>query len=456
MAVLDIVQARLGAPPVPSLAAAPALPPVASGTARFFGKDEPYWRLMIRGAGLLIVTLGIYRFWLATDQRRFLWANTEIAGDALEYAGTARELLIGFLVAVAVLVPLYVVLSLAALGSDIIGQLSGVIALALLALFGPFAIYRARRYRLTRTIFRGVRLHQTGSAWLYAAYSIAGWAVTLATFGIAYPLAQACLERYKMRHTFYGDVGGHFTGSGTQLFLRGIGLWILVLGPLLASILYAVANIDGTVVADAVERGGSNVLGIIESAIPNFSSALTVVVIASLWSVLAAGLLYPAFQALTLRWWTSGLRVGDMAANSRVRTGQMYGLYLRFVGYSTLFGLAMAVLALAVGLVFPLSVLDEDKFAELDSFAQIAGVIVGLAGYVVIMLGYSTIYQVTVKLRLWRLSFETAELTGLDALDRVNAAGAEFRFRRRAGRRAGYRRALGPYRRHGEVRPGHF
>jgi hypothetical protein len=33
-------------------------------------------------------------------------------------------------------------------------------------------------------------------------------------------------------------------------------------------------------------------------------------------------------------------------------------------------------------------------------------------------------YQVIVKLRLWRLSFETAELSGLEALDRVNAAGA--------------------------------
>ena len=55
---------------------------------------------------LLAVTLGIYRFWLATDMRRFLWSNTEIAGDSLEYTGTARELLIGFLIAIAILVPI--------------------------------------------------------------------------------------------------------------------------------------------------------------------------------------------------------------------------------------------------------------------------------------------------------------------------------------------------------------
>ena len=63
---------------------------------------------------LLLVTLGIYRFWLATDVRRFLWNNTEIAGDNLEYIGTARELLLGFLIAIALLVPIYAVFFLGA------------------------------------------------------------------------------------------------------------------------------------------------------------------------------------------------------------------------------------------------------------------------------------------------------------------------------------------------------
>src|SRR5215211_8713233 len=171
---------------VPSVPTAHS-PPVGPGTARFVGNEGSYWRLMIRGAVLLMFTLGIYRFWLATDQRRFLWANTEIAGDTLEYTGTARELLIGFLIAIAVLVPIYAGFFLAAMDLGIIGPISGVLAFVLLALFGHFAIYRARRYRLTRTVFRGVRLHQTGSAWLYAVYSMGWLAVTLLTAGLAYP-----------------------------------------------------------------------------------------------------------------------------------------------------------------------------------------------------------------------------------------------------------------------------
>ena len=59
---------------------------------RFLGQRRAYWRLLIRGALLLIVTLGIYRFWLTTDARRFLWANTEIDGDMWFREGGLTEI----------------------------------------------------------------------------------------------------------------------------------------------------------------------------------------------------------------------------------------------------------------------------------------------------------------------------------------------------------------------------
>src|SRR5712691_8314778 len=279
MTALDAAGPRSSVPAVPVVPSASAAGPPGTGTARFVGNERAYWRLMVRGALLLMVTLGIYRFWLATDQRRFLWANTVIAGDALEYTGTARELLIGFLIAIAALVPIYAGFFLAALDLGLIGRLSGVIAFVLLALFGHFAIYRARRYRLTRSVFRGVRLHQTGSAWLYAVYSMLWWAITLLTLGLAYPWAQANLERYKLRHTFYGDVPGRFAGTGTRLFLQGIALWLVVLGPFLVGLVYAIGSINWSALAEAVERGGDNVIGRIESASPNFGAALVFLVL---------------------------------------------------------------------------------------------------------------------------------------------------------------------------------
>src|SRR5881227_3964622 len=119
--------------PVARAETAPARPP---NGARFTGNESAFWRLLVRGAILLLVTLGIYRFWLATDVRRFLWSNTEIAGDGLEYIGTARELLLGFLIAIALLVPLNVVFFLSAFGRGWLSQISGLLALIVLALLG--------------------------------------------------------------------------------------------------------------------------------------------------------------------------------------------------------------------------------------------------------------------------------------------------------------------------------
>ena len=54
---------------------------------------------------------------------------------------------------------------------------------------------------------------------------------------------------------------------------------------------------------------------------------------------------------------------------------------------------------------------------------QIAGAIGLLVFYVMTMLGFSTIYQGTVKLALWRHGVESVEIDGLPVLDHVKAEG---------------------------------
>ena len=91
-------------PGPPSLPPLPKPPPMPVG---FSGSRSEFFHLVKRGAGLEFVTLGFYRFWLTTDIRRHLWTNTQIDGDGAEYTGRGKELLIGFLVALAILVPVY-------------------------------------------------------------------------------------------------------------------------------------------------------------------------------------------------------------------------------------------------------------------------------------------------------------------------------------------------------------
>ena len=401
--------------PLPVAADSPASAPIV----RFRGNVEAYWRLLIRGAVLLMVTLGIYRFWLATDIRRFLWANTEIAGESLEYTGTARELLIGFLIALAILVPIYSLFFIAALSLGLIGQLSSVLGFVVLAFLGHVAVYRARRYRLTRTIYRGVRFHQSGAAWRYAVRALSWWVLIALTLGLAYPFAQASLERFKMQYTYYGNLRGRFEGSGTNLFLRGLTMWLLVMGPLIAAIVMAIGAIDPTAIADAARTGGRDVFNRIEATNPAFYAAVTMAIGAVVWGVIAATVLYPAFQALMIRWWASGLRFGEVRITSHLRTKQLYGAYLRFLLYSFVFGLIGAILAgMAIGSFT--AIFQAIGKSQLTEFI---GVGLGLVGYVVFMLGYSTIYQATVKLAIWRLGMESLDLEGFAALDWVKAVG---------------------------------
>jgi uncharacterized membrane protein YjgN (DUF898 family) len=390
----------------------------AGAGARFLGDRRPYMRLLVRGAALLTVTLGIYRFWFATDVRRFLWSNTEIAGETLEYSGTAFELLIGFLIAVAILVPLYAGFFLAALDLGVIGRLSGVVAFVLLFLLGQYAIYRARRYRLTRTIYRGLRFHQEGSTWGYAFRAVGWWALTLITLGLAYPFQLASLERYKMRHTYYGDLPGHFAGSGFGLFLRGFPMWFLVVAPLVLAVVIFIGGVNWGALADAVSHGGDEAMARIEGNNPAIGALIVFAMLMALASVALAALLYPAFQSMTLRWWSSGLRFGTLKVTSQLRMRHIYGAYMRFLWWALLFSLVLAILAVPAFAVIGLLTGHDNGIA-----GEIAATVIVIGGYVIAVLGFSTIYRATVLLSLWQLSMEAVQLSGIDVLDRVKASG---------------------------------
>src|ERR1043165_8261241 len=393
----------------------PGLPP---NGAHFGGNERAFWKLLIRGAVLLLVTLGIYRFWLATEVRRFLWSNTEIAGDGLEYIGSARELLIGFLIAIVILVPVNIVFFLAALGHGWLSQIAGLLALLALALLGQFAVYRARRYRLPRTVYRGIRFHQTGSAWRYAVCAIFWWGMVALTLGLGYPWAQASLERFKLRNTYYGDLQGHFVGSGTRLFFRGLLLCLAVVVPLMFGLMMAVGAVDWAAVGEAMRRGGDDAMSRVEAA--GIAPALVVAVLSLGWSVVALALLYPAFQAIMLRWWMTGLRFGELTVASHLRMRAVYALYLRFMWIALAAGVLLGIgAALALAFAGAAEIwIGKGKLAEFVTTAAL------IASYVVVALAYSTIYKASVKLRLWKTAFESIELTNPEILGKVKAAGA--------------------------------
>jgi len=196
--------------------------------------------LLSKNFFLTLITIGIYRFWAATRLRRYLWSNVRIGGDGLEYTGTGRELFLGFLVGLAVLAPLsivYIVAYRLSLGSPVMaGTIQGIYFLALFV-FLQVALFRSRRYRLSRTSWRGIYAGQTGSTWHYLGLYLGYGLLTVVTLGLALPWMHVALARYKLNNTTFGNRTMHIEAKGSALFWRWLVVMVLVLVPLALAVL---------------------------------------------------------------------------------------------------------------------------------------------------------------------------------------------------------------------------
>jgi uncharacterized membrane protein YjgN (DUF898 family) len=362
----------------------------------FTGVRGDFRRLVMRGALLELITLGFYRFWLATDMRRHLWSHTSVGGDAPEYTGTAKELLIGFLIALAILVPVYLVYVFIGIEAERYQAFASIPLVLFFYLFAQFAIYRARRYRLSRTIWRGIRFWMTGSGWSYAWRAGLWTLLAIVTLGLALPWSQAALERYKMRHTFFGDLAGRFDGTGGGLFKQVWWVWLLTLG---------VVGVIGA-------------LGAVE---PEAAGGLSVLIL--VWAPFA----YAIYKACEWRWWVAGIRFGDVRSESKLTTGALVGLYWKVIGWCWLIILALIVW---VGVVFAIAgsvavglqnMTPEASAAIAQNPAFLIAIVIG---YLACALAFGVVVRLYLRRDVWARVAASALVYNLAAADNVVARGA--------------------------------
>lgn len=218
----------------------------------FNGNTPQLRQLAIKTTLLTLVTLGIYRFWARTRIRQYFWSAIAPGGQAFEYTGKGIEKLLGFLIAVAVLAIylgiIQLLLSFAGMslmdaGSDVdpFRQLAVtyIVFFAVLPLIF-YAQYRARRYMLSRTRWRGIRFGAEKAAWGYTARALLHTFLTIITLGILLPRQTFSLEKYKADRTWYGS--GQFSQHGRWQALYpamkhvAIGLVIMIVAGVLAGV----------------------------------------------------------------------------------------------------------------------------------------------------------------------------------------------------------------------------
>ncbi len=194
---------------------------------------------------LNVLTLWFYRFWAKTRVRRHVWSSVRVNGEPLEYTGTGKELFFGFLVIMGVFfLPLALIgIGLAAyLGPEnpALTVFQVVISVVLVTLYG-FAIYRARRYRLSRTLWRGIRGALTGSALAYSGKYFAALLLVPMTLGWSRPAMNLLLAEQMYNDMRFGNQPFTFRGRAGPLYLQYAICWFLMAGIVLAIVIGGVS-----------------------------------------------------------------------------------------------------------------------------------------------------------------------------------------------------------------------
>jgi uncharacterized membrane protein YjgN (DUF898 family) len=113
-----------------------------------------------------------------------------------------------------------------------------------------YATYRARDFRLSRSLWRGIRFDLRGNAIAYALRRF-GWSLLMIpTLGLVYPWMGSSLWRYRWNNTWFGDQQFSIAGN-----------WRTIAGPFYAAYLLNVLAVGGTLgwigsTGDLVAMGG--------------------------------------------------------------------------------------------------------------------------------------------------------------------------------------------------------
>lgn len=296
---------------------------------RFEGTWREFAPIAFTNLLLTIVTLGIYRFWATTRERRYLWGRTRFIGAPLEWTGTGVELLIGFLLVLVLLgLPLFAI-QFVAQGMMMRGEIgaAGLLMfasyIALLYLYG-LARYRTLRYRLSRTFWHGIRGGSDDKGWGYALTALWKTAVGAFVLGVFIPWSMTSL---------WNDRWGRLS-FGSHRFEADAN-WRPIIGRFL---LFYLLPIVGCVGGVAAVVGGAAASG------PPSPEAFGMIAFGFFAAYLAIGVIAIVYYAAFLREAIGALRLNAVGFAFTARTLDWVKLLLGHIG--------LVIVTLGIGLIF--------------------------------------------------------------------------------------------------------
>ncbi len=303
----------------------------------FNGSAGEYFKIWIVNVLLSIITLGIYSAWAKVRSKRYFYSSTIVDGHAFEYLAKPKQILIGRLIAGAVLI-VYVVVSNAFPGSEIAFFVLFIVAL-------PWLIRRSLTFNARFSAYRNIRFDFKDTLGAAILNCLVWPLLAFLSLGLLYPFMVKQWKSYVLDHSRYGVTPFQMKAPMKEFyiyhfivlcFLVGVGLLIWFLGTKVfsESVSVFLSNMSG---------GNMSATGTNE--IPTSTVGFIIAAMTAMYIVFALVFLFVrAFltaEITNLVW--NNTRLANHRFHSTLKTSKLFWLFLSN---------ALAIM-LSVGLLIP-------------------------------------------------------------------------------------------------------
>jgi uncharacterized membrane protein YjgN (DUF898 family) len=121
----------------------------------FKGSGFEYFKIWMVNLLLILITLGVYYPWAKVRNQRYFYANTTLESRNFEYHATGKQLFLGYILAMALLLVLSIIQNISPIGA--------VGTFLLLSLVIPWVLWRSLMFTMRMSSFSNVRFSFVGN-----------------------------------------------------------------------------------------------------------------------------------------------------------------------------------------------------------------------------------------------------------------------------------------------------
>jgi len=205
---------------------------------------------------------------------------------------------------------------------------------------GPLAAVGARRYRMSRLSWRGIRFSFRGRVRELLKLYLRGSIFTVLTLGLHYPFFQTNIRKFVSEQSYFGTTRFAFDGKGRDLFGRFL---------LAAAVAGAAFGIAGYTLV----RTMPGLSSIAEENVTDAAAQVLRMIVPLLVAVAVAGLAWLSFMAYRHRYYWSHTSFGTARFRSTMTAGKLFAQSIT----------NLLLLVVTLGLAFPWVIVRNAKFA---------------------------------------------------------------------------------------------